>query len=369
MNVKNAHKDANREIRPGVGPRVPEGVRKSRPGTCGFAARCAEGLRPSLAVRQGLSVSGVSAPDERKGKALPHSRRQSRSMRPFFQSFPGRGAILCLACAFACLISPSVFGQVQGRPQLLRDVGIDQKLNGQVPLDLTFRDETGRTVQLTEYFGQEPVVLALVYYECPMLCTQVLNGLLRSFQSLKFDVGKQFNVITVSINPREKPELAKAKQDVYVGLYGRDGAARGWHFLTGDESQIQRLAQAVGYRYVYDPQTDQYAHASGIMVLTPQGRVSKYFYGIQYAPRDLRLGLVEASANKIGSPSDELLLFCYHYDPTTGKYGLVISNVLKLASLATVLALGVLMLVMSRRERYTALGKDGVRVEGHRLQI
>ncbi len=277
--------------------------------------------------------------------------------------------LLGVACAFAWLTGLPALAQVQGRPQLLRDVGIDQKLNAQVPVDLTFRDETGRAVHLAEYFGEKPVVLALVYYECPMLCTQVLNGLLRSFQSLKFDVGKQFNVVTVSINPREKPDLAKAKQDVYVGLYGRGGAAQGWHFLTGDESQIQRLAQAVGYRYAYDPQTGQYAHASGIMVLTPQGRVSKYFYGIQYAPRDLRLGLVEASANKIGSPSDELLLFCYHYDPTTGKYGLVISNVLKLASLATVLVLGILMLVMFRRERYTTLGKGGVRVEGHRLRI
>lgn len=279
---------------------------------------------------------------------------------------------LSLACAFVALISPSALAQVQaqGRPQLLRDVGIDQKLNGQIPLDLTFRDETGRTVPLAEYFGGKPVVLTLVYYECPMLCTQVLNGLLRSFQSLKFDVGKQFNVVAVSINPREKPDLAKAKQEVYVGLYGRDGAAaQGWHFLTGEESQIQRLAQAVGYRYAYDPETGQYAHASGIMVLTPQGRISKYFYGIQYPPRDLRLGLVEASANKIGSPSDQVLLFCYHYDPTTGKYGLVISNVLKLGGLATVLALGALLLVMFRRERYTAISKEGVRVDGHELQI
>jgi protein SCO1 len=300
----------------------------------------------------------VAAPLAKAVAALPHSKG-----RPYILF------VVCLACAFASLIGSSALAQVQGRPQLLRDVGIDQKLDGQVPLDLAFRDETGKTVQLAEYFGEKPVVLALVYYECPMLCTQVLNGLLRSFQILQFDVGKQFNVVTVSINPREKPDLARAKQEVYVGLYGRDGAAQGWHFLTGDDDQIRRLAKSVGYRYAYDQETGQYAHASGIMVLTPQGRISKYFYGIQYQPRDLRLGLVEASANKIGSPSDQLLLFCYHYDPATGKYGLVISNVLKVAGLVTVLGLGILLLALFRRERYTTLGKEGVRVDGHELQI
>ena len=299
--------------------------------------------------------------------SFPESRRLSaqQAAKPRYPST----VILSCASALVWLSASSVVAQVQGRPQLLSDVGIDQKLDGQVPLDLPFREETGRTVQLAEYFGEKPVVLALVYYECPMLCTQVLNGLLRSFQVLQFDVGKQFNVVTVSINPHEKANLARAKQEVYVGLYGRAGAAHGWHFLTGDENPIRRLAEAVGYRYAYDHETDQYAHASGVVVLTPQGRISKYFYGIQYPPRDLRLGLVEASANRIGSPSDQVLLFCYHYDPVTGKYGLVIANVMKLAALATVVGLGILLLVLFRRERYTALGKEGVRVDGHELRI
>jgi protein SCO1/2 len=238
------------------------------------------------------------------------------------------------------------------RPQLLRDVGIDQKLNGQVPLDLSFRDETGRSVRLEDYFGQRPVVLALVYFECPMLCTQVLNGLLRSLQNLNLDAGRQFEVLAVSINPRETPELAAAKQKTYVGLYGRPGASGGWHFLTGDEPAIERLAKSVGFRYAYDPVSGQYAHATAIMVLTPEGKISRYFYGIEYPARDLRLGLVEASAGRIGSPADQVLLFCYHYDPTTGKYGLVISNIVRAAGLATALALGIFMLVMFRRERY-----------------
>jgi len=300
----------------------------------------------------------------RSAGAHPNQGRfRERGSRPYIF------VLLCLAWALTCWAGPYALAQVQGRPQLLRDVGIDQKLDGQVPLNLAFRDETGKTVELAEYFGAKPVVLALVYYECPMLCTQVLNGLLRSFQILQFDVGKEFSVVTVSINPREKPDLARAKQEIYVGLYGRDGAARGWHFLTGDKNQIRALAESVGYRYAYDQETGQYAHASGIMVLTPQGRISKYFYGIQYPPRDLRLGLVQASANKIGSASDQVLLFCYHYDPATGKYGLVISNVFKLAGLATVLGLGILLLVLFRRERYAALGKEGVRVGGHELRI
>ncbi len=244
-------------------------------------------------------------------------------------------------------------GAQNRRPPLLRDVGIDQKLNEQVPLDLAFQDETGRIVQLREYFGQKPVILSLVYYECPMLCTQVLNGLLRSLKDLPLEVGEQFNVVTVSFNRREKPELAAAKKRLYVGLYARPGASQGWHFLTGDEASIRQLAGAVGFRYAYDPQSGQYAHATGIMVLTPGGRMARYFYGIDYPSRDMRLGLVEASANKIGSPVDQILLFCYHYDPATGKYGLVIMNVIRAAGLATVLALGIFMWVMFRRERNT----------------
>lgn len=242
------------------------------------------------------------------------------------------------------------------RPQLLRDVGVDQKLNEQVPLDLPFLDETGKSVRLRDYFGERPVVLALVYYECPMLCTQVLNGLVRSLQNLNLDVGRQFTVLSVSINPRETPELALAKQKMYTGIYGRSGGSAGWHFLTGQQPAIEQLAKSVGFRYAYDPVSGQYAHATAIMVLTPEGKISRYFYGIEYPSRDLRLGLVEASAGKVGSPVDQVLLFCYHYDPTTGKYGLVISNIVRAAGLATALALGIFMVVMFRRERYEVAG-------------
>lgn len=264
---------------------------------------------------------------------------------------------ISLACGLGFFATLPARAQNQNeKPKLLRDVGIDQNLNAQLPLDLTFRDESGRNVQLREYFGPKPVILALVYYECPMLCTQVLNGLLTSLKGIPLDVGKQFNVVTVSFNPREKPGLAMNKKRVYVGLYGRPGAPEGWHFLTGDEAPIHQLADAVGFHYAYDNEADQYAHATAIMVLTPQGKISRYFYGIDYPSRDLRLSLVEASNNKIGSPVDQLLLFCYHYDPTTGKYGLVISNVLRAAALVTALVLGTFMFLMFRRERQAGAG-------------
>ena len=236
-------------------------------------------------------------------------------------------------------------------PPLLRDVGINQRLDQQVPLDLEFRDETGKAVRLADYLGHKPAVLALVYYQCPMLCTMVLNGLLESLKQLKFDVGDQFNVVTVSFDPSEKPALAAAKKALYVGLYGRPGAAEGWHFLTGDEPAIHQLAQAVGFRYHYDPQTRQFAHATAIMVVTPQGKLARYFYGIRYPAGDLRLALVEASAGKIGSPVDQVLLFCCQYNPATGKYGFIISRVIQIAGLVTVLSLGTLILVMLRGAR------------------
>ena len=269
--------------------------------------------------------------------------------RPPGLSGQARGLSLLL-CALVLLGAVPARAQNQ-RPPLLRDVGLDQRLNEQVPLDLTFRDEVGRAVRLRDYFGKKPVVLSLVYYECPMLCTMVLNGLLRSLRAIRFDVGNEFQVVTVSIDPRETPAIAGAKKETYLRQYGRAGASEGWHFLTGNEPEIQQLARAVGFRYAYDPGTGQFAHASGIMVLTPPGRLARYFYGIEYSARDLRLGLVEASANKIGSAVDQVLLFCYHYDPRTGKYGLIIMNVLRAAGVATVLALGSFMLVMFRRER------------------
>lgn len=243
------------------------------------------------------------------------------------------------------------------RPDLLKDVGIDQKLNNSVPLDLVFRDEHGQPVELGQYFGSKPVVLTLVYYNCPMLCTQVLNGLDRGLKALPMEIGKDFNVVTVSIDPTEKPVLAEAKQALYTGIYGRPGAAQGWHFLTGDEPQIKQLADAVGFRYAYDPDSKQFAHASAIMMLTPEGKISRYFYGVQYPERDLRLGLVEASQGKIGSPVDQVLLFCYHYDAHTGKYGLLISRVIQLAGGLTVLIGGIFLILLFRSEHYALPGR------------
>jgi protein SCO1/2 len=240
-------------------------------------------------------------------------------------------------------------------PPLLQGIGIDQRLNEQVPLDLQFRDEAGKTVTLGDYFGKKPVILSLVYFGCPMLCTMAENGLLHSLQEVKFSVGDQFEVLTVSFDPLDTPELAAAKKAVYVGLYGRKGADRGWHFLTGDEASIQQLTRAVGFRYRYDVQAKQYVHATGVMVLTPKGKIARYFYGIYYPSRDLRLGLVEASANKIGSPVDEVLLFCCRYDPATGKYGMIISRILQMAGLITVLSIGGLILALSRSRQSASL--------------
>jgi protein SCO1/2 len=238
----------------------------------------------------------------------------------------------------------------ESRPAILRDVGIDQRLNAQVPLDLMFRDETGKAVRLGDYFGGKPVILSLAYYECPMLCTLVLNGLASALKVLSFDIGKQFNVVTVSFNPTETPALAAAKKETYLKAYGRAGAADGWHFLTGEAAAIERLTEAVGFHYQYDPERKQYAHAAGIMILTPQGKIARYFYGVEFPPRDLRLGLVEAADNRIGSPVDQLLLFCFHYDPATGKYGAVVMNSVRVAGALTLLAIATFWIIMWRRD-------------------
>lgn len=240
------------------------------------------------------------------------------------------------------------------RPGLLAQVGIDQKLDTQVPLDLEFVDEDARPVTLGRYFGRRPVVLALVYYECPMLCTQVLNGLVSALDVLSFDAGRDFEVVAVSFDPGETPGLARGKKAAYLERYGRPGTESGWHFLTGRQESIARLTDAVGFRYAYDERTDQFAHAAAIMVLTPDGRVSRYFYGIEYAPRDLRLGLVEASQGRIGTVVDQALLLCYHYDPTEGKYGLVVMNLVRLGGVVTILAVGGFLWVAFRRERRQA---------------
>jgi protein SCO1 len=238
-----------------------------------------------------------------------------------------------------------------GRPAALQNVDLEQKLGAQVPLGAKFRDESGRTVRLQDYFGRRPVILSLVYYSCEDLCPLVLEGLVRSLRPLSFNIGNEFDVLTVSFDARDTPALAAAKKSDAVKQYSRPGPGENWHFLTGDETAIQRLTEAVGFRYNYESDKNRFGHATGIMLLTPAGKVARYFYGIEFSPRDLRLGLIEASANKIGSPIDQLLLFCYHYDPATGKYSLLITKMIRLAAIATVLALAAFILFMLRRDR------------------
>jgi protein SCO1/2 len=260
------------------------------------------------------------------------------------------GSILLFVCAGAA----SAQNQAASvKPPVLVGVGIDQKLDATVSLDRAFRDEHGQTVALRNFFRGKPVILTLVYYQCPMLCTEVLNGLLNSLKEVPLEIGKDFEVVTVSIDPRDSSVIAEAKHTMYAGLYARPGALHGWHFLTGAEPQIKRLADEVGFRYAYDPVSGQFAHASMIMVLTPEGRVSRYFFGIRYAPRDVRLGLVEASAGRIGTVLDQVLLLCYHYDPLAGRYGLLISRIVKAAGIFTVLAIGVFLWLMFRGEKYS----------------
>jgi len=237
------------------------------------------------------------------------------------------------------------------RPPYLTNVGIEQHLDGQVPADLAFVDDAGRPVKLGDYFGKKPLILNLVYYNCTMLCGEALAGLSASMKMIKFDIGNQFDVVTVSFNPKETPEIAAAKKAEYLQRYGRPNAAAGWHFLTGPPESINALTKAVGFQYQYDATKDQYAHATAIMVLTPQGRIARYFYGVDFPPKDLRLGLVEATQGKIGNPVDQVLLYCYHYDPAAGKYGAVVSNMLKVGAGLTIFLLGGMLLILIRLER------------------
>jgi len=257
-------------------------------------------------------------------------------------------------CAKAQVAAPKAeLGQTSSaqKPSILDQVGIDQHLNAQVPLDLAFTDENGRPVQLRQYFGQKPVVVTMVYYQCPMLCSQVLNGLAGTLNGItRFNVGRDFNVITVSFDPRDTPDAAAASKKKFLSRYRREGSDQGWHFLTGRKDQIEALAQALGFRYAWDPEIQQFAHASGIMLLTPGGRVAQYYYGIEYAPRDLQYGIIEASRGKIGNIVDQMILYCYQYDPAKGKYGAVIFRILKISALATVLVLGGFMVIMFRRD-------------------
>jgi protein SCO1/2 len=236
------------------------------------------------------------------------------------------------------------------RPSPLRNVTIEQRLDSQLPLDAHFRNEAGRDVRLGDYFGKRPVVLALVYYDCPMLCTQILNGIVRAARVLTFTPGKDYEIVALSFDAREKPADAAVKKAVYMKDYGRPETANGWHFLTGDVDSIKRVTEAVGFRYAWDVNTAQFAHASAIYVLTPQGRLSKYFYGIEYSPRDLRFGLIEASHDKIGTPVDQILLFCYHFDPHSARYTPLALGILRVAGAATFFTLGGFVLIMLRRE-------------------
>lgn len=246
-------------------------------------------------------------------------------------------------------------GSTNQKIPIFDQVGIEQKLNSQVPLDLTFTDENGQTVQLSKYFGARPVILTLVYYQCPMLCSQVLNGMTGALNGItRFNIGRDFDIVTVSFDPRDKSEDAMATKKRLLSRYRRPGSPEGWHFLTGKEDQIKALAASVGFRYAWDPAIQQFAHASSIMLLTPQGKVAQYYFGIEYAPRDIQLGLVEASQGKIGNVADKFILYCYHYDPARGKYGAIVLNIMRVSALATVLVLGGFVIVMFRRDSLAA---------------
>jgi protein SCO1/2 len=271
------------------------------------------------------------------------------------------GLLTASSPAFAQPLMPSAGGpeaKALAPDKVIQNVGVDQKLGDTVPADLTFRDETGKTVRLGDYYGKRPLVLSLVYYECPGLCTMTLNGVASSLKPLTFTPGKEFDVLTISFNPNDKPELAAAKKKTYVKEYlsgpiKHDPAAAeaGWHFLTGDQPSIDALTKAVGFRYSYDEKSKQYAHASAIMILTPQGKVSRYFYGLEYSSRDIRFGLIEAAEEKIGTISDAVVLFCYQYNPASAKYSLAILRVLRVAAVLTVVGIGSLVFFLARRDR------------------
>jgi len=268
----------------------------------------------------------------------------------------GAALAMCTALAGAQAAPRGDLGATPNqKPAIFDQVGIEQHLNQQIPLDLSFVDENGQPVQLRQYFGQKPVIITMVYYTCPMLCTQVLNGLSGSLNGIaKFNAGRDFNVVSVSFDPADTTQAALKEKKKFDQRYHRAGSEQGWHFLTGKKEQIDALAAALGFRYAWDPAIQQYAHASAIMLLTPDGHVAQYYYGIEYPPRDLQLGIVEASHGRVGSVVDQVMLYCYHYDPRQGRYGAVVLNILRISALATVLVLGGFMLVMIRRD--TTLG-------------
>lgn len=248
-----------------------------------------------------------------------------------------------------------------GLPGALKEVAFDQRLGESVPLDAVFRDERGESVRLGDLLEGRPAVLAFVYYECPMLCTLTLNGLASALDVLQLDAGRDFEILTLSFNPRETPALAGAKKASYLKRYPRPTAEAGWHFLTGDEDQIHRVTDAAGFQYRWDERSQQYAHATGLVILTPQGRIARYFYGVEFSPRDLRLGLVEAGEGKVGTVVDQALLFCFHYDPATGRYGAAVMRLVRTGAALTLVGLGLFFWLGSRRTRARKLATTGSR--------
>jgi protein SCO1/2 len=261
-----------------------------------------------------------------------------------------------LAITLVANVARAAVAPAERPADLIARVDVVQKLGTALPLDTRLRDETGNEVALGSFFGTRPVVLALVYYECPMLCTLVLNGLLRAARTLDFTAGKEFDVVVVSFDPRETSELASKKKEHYLEAYGRPGTEGGWHFLTGDEAGIEAVTESVGFQYAYDAERGQFAHAAAIYVATPEGKLARYLFGVEYAPRDLRLALVEAAGRKIGTIADKLLLLCYHYDPSTGRYSSVAIGAVRVAGVATIAAMVAAFLAFRRREREHAGG-------------
>ena len=255
---------------------------------------------------------------------------------------------------------PSV-GEGSGLPPALKTIGIEQKLSNQLPLDTELKDESGNLVKLGSYFNSgRPVVIAFVYYECPMLCNQVLNGLTGSLKGVSFDAGKEFDVVAISFDAKEfdKPGLAQNKKTSYMQRYGRPGTEKGWHFLTGTEASIQAVTQAAGFSFKWDDKSDQFAHAAGVMVATPEGKLSRYLYGIDYSPKDLKFAVMESAESKVGNAAEQLLLYCFHYDPSTGKYGLAILNVMRLGGIATLMGMGVMGFVFWRRNKRKTVNSE-----------
>lgn len=276
----------------------------------------------------------------------PETRSRARAL------FAG-GAALAATFAFLCAFAGTVSAQPANAPaKLPGQVSIAQRLGAQLPMDAMFRDENGNIVRLGDYFRSgRPVIFNFVYYRCPMLCSLVLEGTTDALTELKLNAGKDFDLVTISIDPRDQPKDAIEKKAKYVKRYGRAGASTAWHFLTGNDSTIHRVTAAAGFQYAYDPQSDQFAHPAVLMVLTPEGRLARYFYGIQYKPSDVRMALVEASHNKIGTPTDQLLLLCFHYDASQGKYTATAMNFVRAGGVVTVLALGGFIFVMLRHEK------------------